>query len=351
MRTIVLCFCLLLMPSLASAQLPEPIMDLMAEARDALDGLRYEPAAAMASTLLEAGAEGYPEVEIVALQLLAAALYPEEPSAQNEERARVYLRRLVRATPDAAIPREITWPGLDSLLAETRASTFVVYADPEPTHQLVGVEATFSVPVEATRPAIFTMTAHSLSGGFPVVLAGAGPVTQVRLDAQPFDLDGSPLAPGEYELVIEATDPGSSQTEKRRFEMTITAVPLRFVQTPTPPAETSFLPERATDRTWRNVAVGAGVGVATGLVASAFRADAPAGNVSLDKRAFLIGGTMSLATILGGWFDPGRPLPDNAAHNMRLEADHARALRRVSEENARIRAEYRATITIGRELH
>lgn len=327
------------------AQATDPMQDLILEAREALDALRYADAAEIATTLLDTGADGYVEAEVAALQLLAASLYPEEEGARHEERARGYLRRLVRTVPEATVPRQMAWPGLDSLLEETRRESLVLHARPNAVNHLRGLDASFEIPVWVTRPAQVSISAIPSEGPW-IPLGSENAIRESTLVVRPHAGTEQALPPGEYTLRLEAIDDASGDAVVRQYRMEVDASPLRLLEAPSVLPSTAFRPEREPRRFTKSIVVAASVGIATSIVASALRAEPPAGTASFDGRALAIGGTLSVATLLGGWRDPGRDIPENVLYNRNLESNHRRDVFETARENDRRRAEYLVTITV-----
>lgn len=348
MRSALLTTLTLLLATPAFAQQADPLAELVREAREALDALRYDDAAQIAATLLETGAEGHVEAEVAALQLLAASLYPEEEGARHEERARGYLRRLVRTVPQASVPREMAWPGLDSLMEETRRESLVLHAQPQGVHRLQGLDASFEIPVWVTRPAIVSVVAVPENGEW-IPLGSVTATGEEMLTVRPHSGQEHALEPGDYELRFEALDNANGDGVIQSFEMEVEAEPMELLELPAALPSTAFRPEREERRVKRSLIVAASLGVATSIVAGALRAEPPTNSVSFDGRAIAIGGTLSLATFLGGWRDPGRDIPENILYNRNLESNHRRDVFETARENDRRRAEHLVTITVKSE--
>jgi hypothetical protein len=99
------------------------------------------------------------------------------------------------------------------------------------------------------------------------------------------------------------------------------------------------------------VAVGAGLGAATILLAQAMRAPDPVSSAfKADARALAVAGGFVLGGVVGALLDKGHPLPLNVAHNGRVRAEFAQRVLEAQQENERRRAAYRATVTIGEAL-
>lgn len=348
MRSAMLTLLAFLFAAPAYAQEAAPLDELIREAREALDALRYDDAAEIASTLLETGAVGHVEAEVAALQLLAASLYPEEEGARNEERARGYLRRLVRAVPQATVPPEMAWPGLDSLMEETRRESLVLHAQPQGVHRLQGLDASLEIPVWVTRPSLVSVTAIPEDGDW-IPLGSVSTNGEGTVEVWPHAGQDHALPPGEYELRFEAHDNANGDGVIQSFQMEVEARPMDLLEIPAALPMTAFRPEREERRMKRSLIVAASVGVATSIVASALRAEPPTSTVSLDGRALAVGGTLSLATLLGGWSDPGRDIPENILYNRNLESNHRRDVFETARENDRRMAEHLVTITVAPE--
>lgn len=323
--------------------------EVIARTESALNDLDYSRAATMARTLVEL-ANGDKQVEIRGLQLLAASLYPEERGMQRPDSARAQLKRLIWTTPSAIIPRSISWPGLDSLLEETRRQTLAFWPSPESLYVLTGTAGRVPILVRGSRIAAYNVTATNIHGGAPVILDSIPASTGGRLSFSIIENDRVRLPSGTYELRITATDTVSGESATRRYEMAVEAEPIQFLLLPSPFPDDSLLPERSHPSRKRNALVGLGLGAVTGLLASTMKGDAGVGPASNDGRAWVVGATMSLGAVLGALTDHGRPLPANTLRNQEVRNDREREIRLAEQENARVRGSYSATVRILREL-
>ena len=108
----------------AASQSQSPVAELLVQGRNALNDLDYERAESVGRSVLEFGERATRRERASAYRLIAASFFPEELALQNADSALHYLAELIRLTPNAAIPTEISWPGLDSLLAVARTRGF-----------------------------------------------------------------------------------------------------------------------------------------------------------------------------------------------------------------------------------
>lgn len=114
----------LLLPVVAGAQTQagSPVNDILTKAKNALNDVRYRDADSLARTALAYGNLLSKEEQLLAVQIRAAALYPEDAGDQKLDSAMVYIRQMI-AMGGKAIPRDIAWVGLDTVVARAvRAS-------------------------------------------------------------------------------------------------------------------------------------------------------------------------------------------------------------------------------------
>ena len=335
----------------AAAQQRSPIQDLLTRARNALNNLEYGQANQMGRGVLAFGSQVSREERIEALQIVVAANFPEEVPAQHRDSAVNFLRQLVRLAPDRDMPRSITWRGLDSLVAQTKRTTFAAIARPQRDNELAGATGEAGVPVTATRPARFFLVAAPTLGGATVRLDSAGPATQALLHARVLAGGGDALQlpSGQYQLRVIAIDAAAPDTVTLRFGATVTA-PRPDVAAAPPFDSTQLRLEVSPPAKGRIIGVGVGLGVATVLLASVFRAEDPVkSQTSADARAFVAAGALIAGGVFAGMKDRGTPQPQNVAYNVQLRAAHQQRVADVRAQNARKLATYRATLTIDPE--
>jgi hypothetical protein len=328
-----------------AAQQRSPIADLLRQASNALNDLRYGRADSIARGVLALGSRVSRNERIEALQIIVAALYPEERGAQRLEPARTYMRQLVRLAPNVTLPRSISWSGLDSLLAQTRRTTFSLIVQPQQDNIVQG-DGGAPIPFLATRPARVTLTAMPDSGA-PILLDSAGPTTTGAVSVRVLAADAMRLPSGRYTFVIRAIDAAAPDTIVWRYQATVIAPPLELLPVPAALDSAQLRPEVAPPARGRNIAIGVGLGALTALAATVVRADEPvASAVSPEAMVYGVGAALTAGAVLGAFMDKGTAQPQNVAWNATLRAQFAQRVRDVQDQNATRRAAYRATVTI-----
>lgn len=336
----------------AQEQPVSPVADVLRQARRALDNLQYSAADSLARSVLVSRAQVSRAERIEALLVTVAALYPEERTAQRRDSALAYLREYVRTAPDGTIPAAISWSGLDSLLELARRTTFAAFARPRRDNTISGAGGTIPIAVVATRPARLELSlGRRGQSARPVVVDSAGPARDAVLELRLFAGDRQLITSGEWLVTVTAVDSASPDTVVQRFPVTVSAPSLDLV--PVPPAldSTQLRSEWAPPSRGLSVAIGAGLGAATVLMAQAMRAPEPVSSaVKADSRALMVAGGFVLGGIVGALLDKGHPLPSNVAYNTQVRAEFAQRVLDAQHENDQRRAAYRATVTIGELL-
>lgn len=103
-------------PVHAQTQAGSPVKDLLTKAKNALNDLRYKEADSLASRALTYGPLLSKEEQLAATQVLVAALYPEDVGDQKLDSVQVAIKAML-ALGAATMPRDISWAGLDTLIA------------------------------------------------------------------------------------------------------------------------------------------------------------------------------------------------------------------------------------------
>lgn len=103
-------------PLAAQTQAGSPVTDMMIKGRNALNDLNYASADSAARRVLALGSLLTRQQQMDALQLLAAALFPDEDGAQKSDTAIGVIKRIVELG-GTKMPAEISHPKLDSLFA------------------------------------------------------------------------------------------------------------------------------------------------------------------------------------------------------------------------------------------
>jgi hypothetical protein len=167
------------------------ITDMMIRGRNALNDLKYREADSLARRVLSLGSLLSRQQQIDALQLVAAASYPDEPTEQRADSTIATIQRLIALGATQGIPREMSHPMLDSLFTMvTRASQpaklmlgsripgSVLYVDGQPQGVIQslrvvpvppGKEVKLSIRAEGCTPwdsSVVTQAADSIRIGF-----------------------------------------------------------------------------------------------------------------------------------------------------------------------------------------
>lgn len=170
-------------PLAAQEQQGSPVVDMMIRGRNALNDLRYTEADSIARRVLSLGNLITRQQRIDALQLRAAASFPDEAGAQNQDSAIVYIRQLFELGATQELPREISWPGLDSLFSfvarsaqpsrivlGSRVPASIVYVDGQPQGVIQGLR---TVQVPPGRPVQISIRAENCTAWDSTVVTQA----------------------------------------------------------------------------------------------------------------------------------------------------------------------------------
>lgn len=135
-----------------------PVTDMMIKGRNALNDLKYKEADSLGRRVLALGSLLTRQQRVDAMQLIVAASYPEEQAEQHTDAAIELIKELV-ATGAQGIPKEMSWPGLDSLYAfvsraaqpakivlGSRISGSVLYVDGQPQGPIQGLRLVLVPP-------------------------------------------------------------------------------------------------------------------------------------------------------------------------------------------------------------
>lgn len=326
--------------------------DLIAATRNALNDLKYSDAIELAhEALIQKRLRRSQSVLIV--QLLGAAFYPdpdESNATANVDSATYYLRRAVRLQPDAVLPEDIRWRGLDSLYQSVRANTFAALAQPAGEYALTGVDGRAFIEVISARPANIWLRSLNRREGTAVVHDSVRGATRARLAMRAHDGQRPLFIAGEYELQIVVVDASTRNSDTLRFSAIAFGVP-PVLEIPSEFPTRAIQPERARRAIASGVVAGALVGSLSVAMARYARHDnAISANVSPDARATTVGVLTLLGGIAGGILDRGKPLPDNARANAELRANHAQTVAAIENANRKKVGDYKVELRIDGEV-
>ena len=103
-------------PARAQTQAGSPVKDLLTKAKNALNDLKYKEADSLATRALTYGPLLSRDEQLAATQILVSALFPEDVGDQKLDSVQVAIRQML-ALGASVMPRDITWAGLDTLIA------------------------------------------------------------------------------------------------------------------------------------------------------------------------------------------------------------------------------------------
>jgi len=336
-------------PALAQALPGSPIQDLLAQARSALDDLRYSDADSIAKGILALSQIGRGD-RIQALQIQAGARFPDQASFQLPEAAAETLRELIRLAPGAGLPRAVSWRGLDSLYREARSTTFGLSASPVESVVLIGADGEARIPVVASRPARMQLILIRKEDGSRRVLDSIpyGEGAALRLSAM---AAGNPiLVSGEHELEVRGTDIASGEVRSVRFRAVFDVPRLDLVPVPTTLDSSQLLPEISKANRTGGLIGGIAVAIGTVVVSSVVRDRAIRDGTNTGSARIGLGLALGGATVAGVWvLDKGAPIPANIARNQELRVAFSREVADAHAENEQRIANYRVIVTISLE--
>ncbi len=334
-------------PRVGAQATPSPTDDLIARVRADVNDLRYADAIRRGREVFSFAPNMRPAQVIALRGAMAAAFYPDEVEAQQPDSALAQLTAIIQLAPDATLPVELRWSGLDSLFSVARSRTLSVAMRPAVTDSLTGVDGRAFVSVVASRPVRYRLRVHRLPSGASVLHdTTTTPDVRGQLGYRAHDGRQPLLAEGEYEFVVTAVDVATGDTASVRHNATVTGAAM--VAVPTPVLDTTkLLPEFAKPPRGKMVATSLIFAGLTGAIASAARAEEPiASAYKTDGRAIFVSVAMIGAAVGGFWLDKGSVSVENLQANMTLRAAHLKALQDADAEHARRVANYRVMVQI-----
>jgi hypothetical protein len=327
-------------------QAASPIDDLLTSAQAAFNDLNYARADSIARQVLNAGRTTFQQRQR-AMQVIAAAYYPEEKPAQKRDESLAMLKQIVRGDIDVKFPVELTWPGFDSLVVEAKRTTFGVAISPAAEQSPVGPAGMAEIPLRANRPAVFRYSVSPVGGAAPIFRDSVtGTDEKIRF---PTMRNERPIfTTGDYEIVIVSTAlAAGTDTITTRYSARITAPELTFAPIPVAIDSTRLISERSKRYGWKGVIVGGLVAGGIYGFSSALHADTTLKNAyGPDSKGMGVAVAAGAALIAASFMDKGRQIPGAIAANQRLRDDFGTAIRNAQAENANRIATYRTTIAI-----
>lgn len=333
------------------AQVPErsASRDILDRARAALNDVRYARADSIARDLLSLGGLQR-AARVEALQIIAAANFPDSPSDRRDMAARSAITQLLQIDLAHNIPRELANPGLDSLYQSVLSSTYATSVIVRRENPIVGIDGTAALRVRASRPSIFTLAVRSRDGIERFLIDSVAGVSDTTLAIRVARNGRVLFSGGEYDLIVTGTEISTRQSHVKSFDAVVIVPPLELVAIPAAVDSLQLKPERAIPDRQAGIVAGLLAGAATIAIGKSLRASDPirAAGES-DSRYTAAGVVMALGAIAAAWFDRGRVLDKGIDANRRIQAEHVSSLRAAREENVRRATAYRASVTINPE--
>jgi hypothetical protein len=324
-----------------------PIDDLLLKAQQAFNDLNYLRADSIARQVLGAGGRITTTQRTRALLVIAAAYFPEEVPAQKRAEAVAALKQVVRNDIDVKIPAELTWSGLDSLLAETKRTTFGVSVSADTVQSVVGPSGQAQIRVRSNHPASFRLSIEPAGGGAPIVVDSLATTSAGVLTFPTMRNERPIFSTGEYEILISGTEAQSNDSATTRYIARITAPELTFARIPTTIDSSRLLAEHTGRYGGKGVVVGALVAGGIYAFSSVLRADTSLKRAfAADSKGAGVAAAAGAAIIMASFMDHGRPIPGAIAANQQLRTDLASSIRSTEAENAKRIATYTTTIAI-----
>ena len=333
----------------AQAQQGTSVMDdILKRAEDALNDLNYKSAIDFAKQVVDVGPRAKPEQRTRALLVIAAANYPEgEPTAQHRDIALATFKQLVAANLDLTIPQTIRWAGLDSILADAKRTTFAIAMTAVAEQIVTGPAGRAEVKVRASRPATFRLSVSPAGGGAALVSDSLSGASEGTLHFPTMRNERPIFSTGDYDVVVTAADPQSSDTTSTRYTAHITAPELTFAKVPVAIDSSRLQLERTGRYGGKGIIVGALVAGGIYAFSNIVRADTMVKRiVPADSKGVGVAAAAGAAVIIASFMDKGRKIPGAIVANERLRTDLGAAIRAAEAENANRIATYRTTIAI-----
>lgn len=331
----------------AQVQQGSVIDDLLKRAQDAYNDLNFLRADTLANQVLGSTGRISTAQRTRAMMIVAASAYPDDPSAQRRALALTTLRRLVAMNLDVAMPTELRWAGLDSVIDEAKRTAFGLAVTADTTQALVGPTGMGKVAVRSNRTGRFSMRIFqgTAGTGVPVAVDSAIPGATAELRFAGMRNERPVFASGDYMIVVTGIDATGRDTVTHRIGVRVEAPALEFVQVPTKMDSTKLLPVRSPRYGLKAILPALIAGGGAFALASVVRGDGDIKTeVKADSKGFAVAGAIIGGTIFAGMTDRGRPLPANVAANKASGEAFNKSIADANAENRRRVVEHRTTI-------
>lgn len=349
MRILRIVFALTLAAAPLRAQTTSPTDVLITRVIEDVNDLRYADAIRHGYEVFAVARALTPAQEVLLRSAMAAAFYPEELAAQQPDSALLQLTAAIFRVPDATLPPELHWAGLDSLLSVARRRTFAV--------QFSGAEQTLTGPTEqgtltvvSSRPVRLVLRTSLLGSTVAHTQdSTSAPALRALLRFRAHNGRDVLLAQGAHTATVIAIDAnGDSVFVTRRLE--VTGARLMLIA---PPALDSAQLKPGT--TARPNLVKAGLttlafALATFTIGGLSGDDEDFGpGYEPDGRSTLVGLTILSAGVFTYFVERNKADPASVAANTALRDAHRRAMDDAEAQNRTRINQYRVTVKVVEE--
>lgn len=324
-----------------------PINDLLQRALNSYNDTKYPEADSIARLAISATTATTNQRTLGRL-IIAASFYPEgEPRSQKRDSALAMLRQVIRTNLDIKIPRDLTWPGLDSLLLEAKRTGYGIDAAPDSEQVVVGQNLA-DVRVRSNHASFFHLVVAS-AGGAPIVSDSTPSAVDQAVLHFPTMRDGRPLfETGDYDLLIVGRDAQGGDSIAVRHVMHIDSPALQLETPPAALDSSRLLKERSSRFGAKGIIAALFIGGGAFALSSVMRADSVKSTIGADSKGMPVAAGLAGTVLLASFLDHGRPVPSAIAANERTRANFAQQVQNVANDNRQRIASYRTTITMQR---
>lgn len=333
-------------------QQASPIDDLLKRAMDAYNDLQYGRADSLARQVLAIGPRITQGQRTQALMVVAAAAYPDEPSAQRRAVALSTLKQIVRTNLGLKLPQELTWPGLDSLVDEARRTTFGIEVSADTAQVVTGPQGVAHLNIRGSRPGRYQITIMPPDGSSATVVDSLPVTLNADFKFATMRNERPVFSTGQYAVIVTGVDAATHDTVTLRYDARVVAPSLDFVSVSGKVDSTKLLRERTGRFGFKSILPAILVGGGAYALASSLRAEGDniKTSVAADSKGVAVAGALAVSTILAGFMDRGRPIPANIAANKAYGEAVRKGAVDADAENRRRVAQYTTTFYFNPEV-
>jgi len=330
--------------SAARAQ-SNPIDDVIKLAMDAYQDFKYPTADSIARKVLTMQSATSAQ-RARAQMVMAAAAYPEETAAQKLAVALATLKQLLKTNYDAKMPPELTWTGLDSLVEEARRTTFGVQVTGVTAQTTVGVEGVAKVHVKSNKPGLFRLIITAKTGSAVAIVDSISGTAEGDITFKTMRDEKPIFSTGDYTVMITAFEPGGrGDTVTTQFGLKADAPILEFAAVPAKMDSSKLLKERTGKFGAKAILPALLVGGAGFFISSQLHGEGRLAQGSADSKGMGVAGGMFAVTLIAGFADHGRVIPENVAGNKAAGEAFQKSITDATTENRRRITEYKTVLT------